>query len=1216
MSDQLDRDAQSAIEDLTAQIRDFVLTSHAPFAVRANEIVQKHPDAFTRRQKKWLRIFLNVSLSPVGADLRCLSRLFATLARIRRPLAKRFFPVRQLGRLRYFIASRFWTAQSRTNALPSPLQDWIELAGLYLLLETTTAYEKLYGGEPEAVPGFLWAIRRTFRHVLERLSEANPDHRHLIMANYRMALARRHRNGSRENSARLQLARASQDLLSDGSESTVFLLSQLRLMYEKCLAGEFQTIESARSVIEEARRIVRKVGISKASLNLLYEIRLWGSEQYLAEDRSREAAVELRWCRYILRFMGLPAEQGKHRELDICARLGLLLMRCERPAEAREVLDRAIELIEERIQEFPNLTDRARLQSAYLRANRCMADGDREGVLTNLHTGLTILDHLSFVGGAPSAGESIRQTVSFSKLLMDFVRRPVETTIKMESRVDSASDQGELTEEKAEELRRLFEALKDIYSPEDALGSTIPAMWRRVTDEASVLCNPAQILSELFAQFFEFRHLADAHVDQTDWMALAKQGGEFLNQPGLEITAAQTNLLSAYMLLTSDHPDSGLELLTDGLQILQLCLDRKSFEIPFTTFHALDLYLSCVALDLAPKLKIRILDQLPLIDRLFTKLENVRATYILEDDRAPIERKLHHSYHRIAETLLSQLEGDLYPAQLQVQLAKQIVVYADRARLRWSLSVLSKASPPPEKPDQVPDHLWERYHTTRNELGLARGEITAFVDETDEVGLAPLQAFARASTLRRATRIAVAPKEDATLSPEIDSNPQLADYVGQCFRSYREAIQEIQFHVPNFEPDLAAIRHRPVADCFSDDHAQLHLPLIGDRLLVLYHSGVTRFTLIDAESTRALLDEIEPFERWLLAEAEPDSGETNPILQPSRPLLELAEEIQSILIPRPDEVAAGLRIFVDPSLGWLPIHVLHRPHDPGYLFEGYEVSYSPTLARRPRSILHETNTARIPVVFSSGSDLPGATLEGLAAWPSSQGKRLFANGQVTQANFSSSAENADIVHYCGHLLPDDDDPLDWVLASGGEGEISLRWCVNSLRFGRSQLVFLNACRSASTARGDSGRPIRSNRRMSMEDGLRLDPISFSTVFLITGASATISTLWDVDDLAAALFGWKFSKLFEERGSFTTLVECFTITVTWLREAIVSTRMLEEDILPQMLEDAGADQNLAPGDISMLHESVARLSRISSDKPPFSDPKYWAAFILSQQPGDG
>jgi CHAT domain-containing protein len=134
--------------------------------------------------------------------------------------------------------------------------------------------------------------------------------------------------------------------------------------------------------------------------------------------------------------------------------------------------------------------------------------------------------------------------------------------------------------------------------------------------------------------------------------------------------------------------------------------------------------------------------------------------------------------------------------------------------------------------------------------------------------------------------------------------------------------------------------------------------------------------------------------------------------------------------------------------------------------------------------------------------LPGAADEAQQIANRYSRATLLSGGIATRDRFRSAIEHADVVHFAGHALINESQPLmSWLLfspsASDGPSEPLFSRELLELDLVRRPMVVLAACSTAkgSTFRGEG-------------------PLALAWAFLDAGAHSVVATLWDADDRAS------------------------------------------------------------------------------------------------------
>lgn len=192
---------------------------------------------------------------------------------------------------------------------------------------------------------------------------------------------------------------------------------------------------------------------------------------------------------------------------------------------------------------------------------------------------------------------------------------------------------------------------------------------------------------------------------------------------------------------------------------------------------------------------------------------------------------------------------------------------------------------------------------------------------------------------------------------------------------------------------------------------------------------------------------------------------------------------------------------------------------------------------------------------------------------------LIGKHATSDAVFARVAD-ADLLHLACHGVWEWGDPT----ASGlvfADRRVTVTEIMR-LEMRPGALVVLSACETGLVDRAD----------------LMDEYLGLPGAFLRAGARAVLATLWRVDDAAAALLTTRFleSLLHEHKDAATALREA----CAWLRRASPSVAMA-------YARRQFGESTVGVSACAVLDERLALPS--TSGEPPFSDPRYWAAFIL-------
>jgi CHAT domain-containing protein len=193
--------------------------------------------------------------------------------------------------------------------------------------------------------------------------------------------------------------------------------------------------------------------------------------------------------------------------------------------------------------------------------------------------------------------------------------------------------------------------------------------------------------------------------------------------------------------------------------------------------------------------------------------------------------------------------------------------------------------------------------------------------------------------------------------------------------------------------------------------------------------------------------------------------------------------------------------------------------------------------------------------------------------------------QATREAVRHAVGDAGVIHFGCHGLFRPALPLDSELQLAADDIITVADVFSGgVDLRGAQLVSLLACE---TAAGDAHR---------VPD----ECLTFPTAVLIGGALAAVSTMWPVDDAAAALFTVRFHELVQQG---MRPAEAVVTSRAWLRSATTDELLRVVERMRSALTDADA------GAAAALDELATDLAHPSSAYP-FGEPYLWAPFVLT------
>lgn len=251
------------------------------------------------------------------------------------------------------------------------------------------------------------------------------------------------------------------------------------------------------------------------------------------------------------------------------------------------------------------------------------------------------------------------------------------------------------------------------------------------------------------------------------------------------------------------------------------------------------------------------------------------------------------------------------------------------------------------------------------------------------------------------------------------------------------------------------------------------------------------------------------------------------------------------------------RLIVVPhgELNYLPFAALRNPRTHRYLLEDYTLTYAPSASVLGFLRARETPVEGKALVLGEPAEadprlgpLPAARREAeRVGWL--LGTRPLLGAKATEGRLDELAGTVDLLHIAAHGVYEPRSPLFSRIAlapdSDHDGNLEVHEISLDLDLSGVNLVVLSAC---GTSRGERSRG---------------DEItSLTRAFLVAGSPGVISTLWDIDDEAAAV--------------------------------------LMEELYRHLLAGASVADALRQAQLSLLHSG-------------YRDPAFWAAFSLTGDP---
>ncbi|MEH2386700.1 MAG: CHAT domain-containing protein [Nostoc sp.] len=217
-----------------------------------------------------------------------------------------------------------------------------------------------------------------------------------------------------------------------------------------------------------------------------------------------------------------------------------------------------------------------------------------------------------------------------------------------------------------------------------------------------------------------------------------------------------------------------------------------------------------------------------------------------------------------------------------------------------------------------------------------------------------------------------------------------------------------------------------------------------------------------------------------------------------------------------------------------------------------------------------------------------------------QEKRLIGSSQATSNNYRQLAQQVQVLHSCHHAQSRLDNPLESQLKLA-DGCITLGQLMTpSWRLPQLVEVFLSCCET------NLGTP-------SLTD----DILTLSTGFLCAGARSVVSTLWSVNDLATALFSIFYYQQRQEgknrpKALQQAQIQLREFTKLDLKKIFQEVEVREKELIRNRKKypSDSIEYEQWKREYNMCAKLNKRIIEIenSTQEFPFSDPRYWAAFI--------
>ncbi|MFN6537535.1 MAG: CHAT domain-containing protein [Nostoc sp. EkiNYC01] len=325
-------------------------------------------------------------------------------------------------------------------------------------------------------------------------------------------------------------------------------------------------------------------------------------------------------------------------------------------------------------------------------------------------------------------------------------------------------------------------------------------------------------------------------------------------------------------------------------------------------------------------------------------------------------------------------------------------------------------------------------------------------------------------------------------------------------------------------------------------------------------------------------------------------------------LREIAERLQiSELISEHLQGIEELILVPHLLLHQIPFTALPTGEAREYLGDKFLIRYTPSCQILEFCQQRDTvdkMSLRYGIVEDAEDNLPCARFEGeklAQIYNITPENRLIGSSQATTKNYRQLAQQVQVLHSCHHAESRLDNPLESQLKLAHGSSITLGQLMTlSWRLPQLVEVFLSCCET------NLGTP-------SLTD----DILTLSTGFLCAGARSVVSTLWSVNDLATALFSIFY---YQQRQEGKNRSEALQQAQIQLREFTkIDLNKIFQEVEAREKELIVNRKKYPSGSIEheqwkLEYNMYAKLNRQikeienSTQQFPFSDPRYWAAFI--------
>ncbi|HET6353461.1 CHAT domain-containing protein [Streptomyces sp.] len=286
------------------------------------------------------------------------------------------------------------------------------------------------------------------------------------------------------------------------------------------------------------------------------------------------------------------------------------------------------------------------------------------------------------------------------------------------------------------------------------------------------------------------------------------------------------------------------------------------------------------------------------------------------------------------------------------------------------------------------------------------------------------------------------------------------------------------------------------------------------------------------------------------------------------------------------------------GLGLLPLHAAASA-DGDYFLDRHPVTYAPSASALSQGLPRPPGKRSVFALADPARDLPFAEAEAhlIASHFAPEASNIAVGADATKSAVLRHLPSASHLHFACHARYDWNSAMDSALQLAEDERLSLAETLSVMGSSSARLVSLSGC--------DTG---VSEIRQAADEYL-----GFPAALHQAGVPLVLSTLWPVNDQAAALLAGQFYR--NHIGAGADPASALRDAQAWLRRSTRDQLLAWLDDAYRRLRLPGGEQELARPRLAveLLREEL-REDWAAGDRP-FADPGHWAAFTLSGHAGD-